>query len=655
MRKSISILLVFASFFLMKAQEEITDLIKYEVTELPKTKKGEEDSNARKITEPGFIGYDSTGMPLYFDTFDEGANSTSNIDLVNSTPINGQVHNLQGNGRDIYTWDGSPVSTTHTDLAGRVTQASGQIPYDSNNIHSTTVAGVLAGAGISNSTAIGVLPKANIISYDYDNYATEISSVTGIKLSNHSYGSTAGWRKTSSNVWQYIGDYSVNNQQSNYAGAYTGTTRNYDILAFNTPYHTMVKAAGNSYGRGPVGTELKQYWNGTDWVDFTTEVVPLENCAYGYDCLTTDASAKNLLIVGGNYKMTSRYNSPSDVTHYWLGSVGPRDDGGIKPDITATATSIIAPTSTSDTGYITGGHGTSFSAPIVTGIVGMMQELWEAQEGTNLRSDMVRGIITHTANEAGSNPGPDPIFGWGLADGLQAITAIANNGNTSYINKNVLTLGGTYEKTFVADGTEPLKITLAWIDPPAPADDLETVDNDRTSRIVNDLDIVVQKVTDASLTYPWKLDANNPLSAATKGVNNVDNIEQVLIENPTANAEYKVIITHKGTLDNPAGANFALIATGLKENLSTEDIIGSISKNIMITPNPASSYLFVKLPRKINNTGLNVYGVSGKLVKQYDPIEKESAILDVHSLEKGTYILEITTDLGTFSKPFIKQ
>ncbi|WP_435523745.1 hypothetical protein [Chryseobacterium indoltheticum] len=39
--------------------------------------------------------------------------------------------------------------------------------------------------------------------------------------------------------------------------------------------------------------------------------------------------------------------------------------------------------------------------------------------------------------------------------------------------------------------------------------------------MVNDLDIRIIDTTDNTVYYPWKLDANNPMSPATKGDNTV--------------------------------------------------------------------------------------------------------------------------------------
>lgn len=49
------------------------------------------------------------------------------------------------------------------------------------------------------------------------------------------------------------------------------------------------------------------------------------------------------------------------------------------------------------------------------------------------------------------------------------------------------------------------------------------------------------------------LNPASPASAATNGDNDRDNVEQIVLVNPTTNGVYTVRITHKGTLKNDTG------------------------------------------------------------------------------------------------------
>ena len=92
--------------------------------------------------------------------------------------------------------------------------------------------------------------------------------------------------------------------------------------------------------------------------------------------------------------------------------------------------------------------------------------------------------------------------------------------NTNVLQERSLSQGGSYTLEIVANGNEPLKVTICWTDPAATP--LSPALNNRTARLVNDLDL---RLTYSSNTYyPWKLDYSNPGNAATRsGENNIDN------------------------------------------------------------------------------------------------------------------------------------
>ena len=82
-------------------------------------------------------------------------------------------------------------------------------------------------------------------------------------------------------------------------------------------------------------------------------------------------------MVGATYQLSTinnQYTSSNDVIKASFSSAGPRKDGAIKPDITAVGVDIVSPTystssPTSNNRY-TKGPGTSYSAPIISGIAG---------------------------------------------------------------------------------------------------------------------------------------------------------------------------------------------------------------------------------------------------------------------------------------------
>jgi len=113
---------------------------------------------------------------------------------------------------------------------------------------------------------------------------------------------------------------------------------------------------------------------------------------------------------------------------------GPTDDGRIKPDISAKGVNVSSCISTSDTAY-SSFNGTSMATPAITGLIVLLQKHFNNVTGAYMKAATVRGLLCHSAREAGAYDGPDYEFGWGLADGLAAANLISNKGNTSIIEE----------------------------------------------------------------------------------------------------------------------------------------------------------------------------------------------------------------------------
>jgi hypothetical protein len=129
----------------------------------------------------------------------------------------------------------------------------------------------------------------------------------------------------------------------------------------------------------------------------------------------------------------------------------------------------------------------------------------------------------------------------------------------------------------VLTNNKPFKATIVWTDPPgtptAPAY------NPTNLMLVNDLDLRVISPT-STTNFPWVLNRNLPANAATTGDNNVDNIEQVSIPNPT-NGTYQIRVTHKGNLVDDSGQvssqNLSILLSGNLPQPPTLPNIASIS------------------------------------------------------------------------------
>ncbi len=101
-----------------------------------------------------------------------------------------------------------------------------------------------------------------------------------------------------------------------------------------------------------------------------------------------------------------------DGSHASFSGHGPTADGRIKPDVAAQGTDIVFATTSG--GYASFGSGTSFSAPLVAGVVAQLLEARPAMTPME-----VRDALRQTATQAGA---PDHQLGWGI---VQASAALA--------------------------------------------------------------------------------------------------------------------------------------------------------------------------------------------------------------------------------------
>jgi hypothetical protein len=204
--------------------------------------------------------------------------------------------------------------------------------------------------------------------------------------------------------------------------------------------------------------------------------------------------------------------------------------------------------------------------------------LYRQYYGTNylLWASTLKALAIHTADEAGPAPGPDYQFGWGLFNTRKAaeiMRANATNAGLPHIKEVVLLNLDTIEFAVTnAGGTSnPLRVTMAWTDPPGPLP--PNVLDPTNLVLVNDLDLrVIGPGPTAPTNFPWVLNPSSPTAAATRADNFRDNVEQVHIASPTA-GWYRVRVTHKGLLTN-GYQNVSIIISGNRPVPPMEEITG---------------------------------------------------------------------------------
>lgn len=533
-------------------QEELENLI---VALRAKELKDQEDAVdfARQNNIPMFIekengSFDQLmrvtegGIPMYY--------SLDNLDAAISTRTN-TLHNLgllglnvEGQGMTAYVWDGGPTRIDHQEFAGgsRATTGDGQSTLNGNSFHATHVSGTIAASGI-NASAKGMAPQAEVITNDWNSDSSEMAgfAAAGALISNHSYGIPVS---SFSTVPELI-------------GKYLQDARTVDQITYNAPYYLPVFSAGN------------------DGANSTANSEPLDFNA-SYDKLTGDKLGKNIMTVAN--AQDAVINADGSLNSVFINggsSQGPSDDLRIKPDITGNGTQLTSTFDTSTTSYGSL-SGTSMASPNVAGSMLLLQQHYKEKNGVFMRAATLKGLTLHTADDAGA-VGPDPSFGWGLMNTMEAANTISENRITSRIVEEELMNGQSYSITVESDNISTLMASISWTDLPGAVNNNGA--NDGTPSLVNDLDV---RITQNGTSFePWKLTS---VTANGTGDNSVDNFERVDVVN--ASGTYTITVTHKGSLVTGSQA-FSLIVTGEDNDFaitSTQNRIEACNDQVVSFP-----------------------------------------------------------------------
>ncbi len=517
------------------------------------------------------VGVTDFGFPLYISSYNNTiAAATTRANQLWPGGTSGL--NLSGSSVSLTNklgiWEVGGPLLTHVEFTNRIIQKD--VP--SVDDHGTHVSGTMIATGI-NPIAKGMAFAApNLISYTAAGANAEMATeaAAGMLLSNHSYGiSTMGWQRNADqgNRWEFWGRPGENEEID--FGYYSSLTAIIDSITFNAPFYLPVWAAGNPRStNGPAVGEPYFRQNAQGVMVAAGNRPAGINSNDSYDVIGHYPLAKNIITVGAVNGISAGYVKPQDVVMSSFSAWGPTDDGRIKPDLVADGIGVTSASNLSTTSYATL-SGTSMAAPNVTGSLLLLQEYYnKLKSGTFIRSSTLKGLAIHTTDEAGTSPGPDYQFGWGLLNVERAASVItgsipSNNSTTSsdLLLENTLTNGQTFTRTVVASGKVPLKATICWTDPVASVNNNAATNlNDRTKKLVNDLDI---KITTGSQTFlPWTLDVLNPAANAVRGDNITDNVERIDVDSTIPGQTYTITITNKGTLARGSQA-YALIVSGV--------------------------------------------------------------------------------------------
>jgi Subtilase family/FlgD Ig-like domain len=505
--------------------------------------------NANPDVQLAFIG--PRNRPFYLAVDNEDAAATVSTDKV--WPGGGFGFSLEGAHTTLGhlgIWDGGAVRTSHQEFGGRAVQ--GDSP-GSTSSHSTHVAGTMIAAGVANG-AQGMSPKAELECYDWNSDSAEMASAAagGMWLSNHSYGYVTGWYFDGADDYWY-GDLSISSTEDYGFGFYSSLSRDWDLVAYNAPNYLICKSAGND--RNDTGSGGHYHYDG-GWV-WSTDSHPSDGGTLGYDSISWVGVTKNILTVGAVDDLPGGYSAPGGVIMSSFSGWGPTDDGRIKPDVVANGIGLYSCNNTGNTAYTTK-SGTSMACPSAAGSANLLVDFYRETHGSvTPRSATTKGLLIHTADEAGANPGPDYSFGWGLINTLSAAQLIDDDASTpGSIVEEVLLHGGTDTYYFTQASSGPARFTICWTDPAGtpPPDALDP----STPMLVHDLDLRLTHTASGTVYEPWVLDPANPAAAATTGDNFRDNVEQVFVAS-LPSGDYTVTVGHKGNLGG--GQAYSLLAS----------------------------------------------------------------------------------------------
>ena len=468
-------------------------------------------------------------------------------------------YNLDGNGFLLRLWESQESTGRFKPLV--LHENFNTVTYGDNNSnntsrHATHVAGTMSGNGSGFARAKGMAPLSNIRAYSSNNHISEmaIEASIGALISNHSYGSSAGWVEVADNVWDWESNNASNvpGDESQLFGTYDITSRSWDQIAYDAPFFSIFKAAGNDRNDNPnPGDQAWVYWanlNSGTYLPYNTNTHAAGDGVFnnnGYETIPTYGVAKNIITVGA----MQDGSAISDFSGW-----GPTDDGRVKPDIVAKGVTIISSDNTNTTAYDTL-QGTSMSSPVVAGSALLMQEHYEDLYGVGnfMRSATLKSLLIHSAFDRGRS-GPDYQFGWGRLSTSNAINLIDASVDSDEVRffENSLTENSddldSYE--FYSDGCFFPKMTLVYTDLEGPVQG----SNSTASVLVNDLDMVL--TNGYAIFLPYVLDPANPNNDATTGDNDIDNVEQILVTSHDPGL-YTLTLSYEGVLLDDDLLNFS--------------------------------------------------------------------------------------------------
>lgn len=389
-------------------------------------------------------------------------------------------YNLKGENVNVGIWDEGAVGN-HIDLpTNRNFVVDKELNQIANMNHPTEVGGCIAAGGNIFFSFKGIAPSTNLYYWDVLN-----DIVKEIESG-----------KTNYNI--DISNHSYNFSATTCAesGTYIPEAADLDKLVYNNKSLLPIVAVGNTASTNcAVATDT-----------FSSVDIGFQGC-------------KNVITVGwlfSNGKIVENSGR------------GPTTDGRLKPELVAKGFAVSTILPNNGFGQV---YGSSYAAPQVAGLATQLYQKYKQQFGAFPNGALIKSILCNTAEDLGK-PGPDYIYGFGIPNARKAVYTIENNlFQENSISQNEI-------KSFqvnIPTNISKVNVTLCWTDKEG-----NPVAN---KSLVNNLDLKIV-TPNGDTVLPWILNPNQPKFTALRGIDNLNNIEQVTI-NAVSAGSYTIIV--KGT------------------------------------------------------------------------------------------------------------
>jgi len=349
----------------------------------------------------------------------------------------------------------------------------------------------------------------------------------------------------------------------------------------------------------------------------------------GVDGMTRPKVAKNIITVGNSEGLRTDLGGTSADNMDDIAvdsSRGPAADGRIKPDVVAPGTAITGGRSGLDSlsGNIGTAHrwssGSSHSAAQISGVAAVFTNWWyDNNFGDWPSPSLVKAALINSSRDLNGNGSsaaiPNGIEGWGRPNMKSMFTPGVG---MKYIDEQVplQTNGDGFDLIgSVADASKPIRVTLAWTDPPGVAD----------PALVNDLDLVV---TVDGVPYKGNVFSGG-VSVTGGNADNRNNVENVFLPaGIPAGRELKIrvngtALNGDGILNNgdDTDQNYSLVISNWSGLIAPS--FYTVSGRIVSSSQRGVGYAKVRItngqgiPREVFSNPLGYFHFTGVAAGQY--------------------------------------